>query len=75
MPYTVKHGQEYVNPGVTPPVTQTGIPQPPPPPRDRQADAMDRLAGAAETFANSFARLVDIIGKLPAPGQGVWKKG
>lgn len=74
--YETIHGQGYANPGVIPPaVTQSVPPMPPPPPRNREAEAMERIAGAAETFANAFAKLVDIIGKLPAPGQGVWKKG
>jgi hypothetical protein len=40
----------------------------------RLAAAAEKAADAAETFANAFARLVDIIGRLPAPGQGMWKK-
>jgi hypothetical protein len=65
----------YVGTSAPPRGTSTAVPIPPPPPVNREAEAMERIAGAAETFANAFSRLVDIIAKLPAPGQGIYRKG
>jgi hypothetical protein len=37
--------------------------------------AQEKTAAALESIAENLEKLVTMIGNLPAPGQGIWKKG